>query len=64
MLKLIVRSGGNNSIEEQDAGLNAKKDIVAPIINDIPCNVVKRNTAIKAALTKTGPKYNSNFGKT
>jgi len=33
MLKFIVRSGGNNSNKEQH--VNAKKDIVAPIINDI-----------------------------
>jgi len=64
MLKFVVRSGGNNSTEEQR--VNVKKDIVAPIINDIDllCNVVKRNTAVKAASTKTGPKYNSNWEKT
>ena len=59
-----MRSGGNNSTKEQR--VNAKKDIVAPIINDILCQVVKRNrpTAIKAATKKTGPKYNSNGEKT
>ena len=66
MLMFVVCSGGNNSTEEQR--VNVKKDIVAPIINDIHigllCNVVERNTAIKAASTKTGPKYNSNFEKT
>jgi len=62
MLKFVVRSGGNNSTEEQR--VNVKKDIAAPIINDILCNVVKRKTAIKAASTKTGPKYNSNWEMT
>ena len=64
MLKFVVRSGGNNSTEEQR--VNVKKDIVAPISNDILCNVVKGNrpTAIKAASTKSGPKYNSNWEKT
>ena len=68
MLKFVVRSSGNNSTEEQR--VSVKKDIVAPITNDILCNVglyvVKRNrpTAIKAASTKTGPKYNSNWEKT
>src|SRR6218665_3301768 len=52
MLKFVVRSGGNNSTEEQR--VNVKKDIVAPIIDDILCNIVKRNTAIKAASRKTG----------
>src|SRR6218665_2442555 len=50
MLKFVVRSGGNNSTEEQR--VNVKKDIFAPIIDDILCNIVKRNTAIKAASTK------------
>ena len=62
MLKFVVHSGGNNSTEEQR--VNVKKDIDAPIINDILCNVVKRNTAIQAASTKTGPRYNSNWEKT
>src|SRR6218665_968215 len=52
MLKFVVRSGGNHSTEEQR--VNVKKDIVVPIIDDILCNIVKRNTAIKAASTKTG----------
>jgi len=64
MLKFVVRSGGNSNTEEQR--VNVKKDIVAPIINDILCNVVKINrpTAIEAASTKSGPKYNSNWEKT
>ena len=46
MLKFVVRSGGSNSTEEQR--VNVKKDIAAPIINDILCNIVKRNTAINS----------------
>src|SRR6218665_371712 len=46
MLKFVVRSGGNDSTEEQR--VNLKKDIVAPIIDDILCNIVKRNTAINS----------------
>src|SRR6218665_710722 len=46
MLKFVVISGGNDSTEEQR--VNVKKDIVAPIIDDILCNIIKRNTAINS----------------
>ena len=39
MLKFVVRSGGNNSTDEQR--VNVAKNIAAPILTDILCNVVK-----------------------
>ena len=65
MWKFVVRSGatrGSNTTEERH--INVKKDIVAPIINDLLCNVVKANTATKVPSTKIVLKYNSNWDKT